>query len=159
TTVSVSLDVLFAGFGSVTMPGCVTVAVFVIDAPPKPGAIGAVTVYVTVLPTLMLIVSLIAPLPDGAPQLAPLVAAQVRLVTVMPVGGASATAAPMTLFGPAFETTTVYVVDVPVATLVTPSDFAIARLAVPVACSVAVAGALLVTPWIDASAPAAIVLI
>src|SRR5262245_58431634 len=105
------------------MPGCVTVAVFVIDAPPKFDASCAVTVYVTVLPTLMLIVPLIAPLPDAAPQLAPALAAQVQLVNVMPLGGASATVAPITLLGPAFETTTVYVAVVPVAMLVALSVF------------------------------------
>jgi hypothetical protein len=128
------------------MPGGITVAVFVIDGPAKFGVTCAVTVYVTVLPTLMLIVSLIAPLPEGTPQLAPLVAAHVQLVNVMPLGGASATAAPMTLLGPAFETVTVYVVVVPVATLLALSVFVTARSAVPVACSVAVAGALFVTP-------------
>src|SRR3954471_18030594 len=107
----------------------------------------------------MLIVSLIAPLPDAAPQLAPLVAEQDQLANVIPLGGASAAVAPMTLLGPAVPTTIVYVAVMPVATVVTPSVLVIERLAVPVACSVAVVGVVFVTACADVSAPAGTVLI
>ena len=112
----------------------------------------------TVLPTLMSIVSLIAPLPDAAPHEAPVLAEQVQLVNVMPVGGVSATTAPATLFGPALLTTTVYVVLVPLATVVLLSVFVMDRSAAPVVDNVAVAAPLLVTFCADVKAPAGIVL-
>src|SRR5215471_8860408 len=110
TWASVSVAELLPGVGSVTPAGAVTVAVLT-RLPVAPALMVSVTVKVTEPPTGRLTVSLMAPVPDAAPQVPPLVPAHVQLRAVTPVGSGSATVAPVTALGPvALLTTTVYVV-------------------------------------------------
>ena len=102
TSVSVSVALLLAGFGSVTAAGAVMVAV--LDSVPVAAATtGAVTVKVkdppagrfTVL-ALMLPEPLAGPVPPPAPT-------PVQVAPEMDAGKVSATVAPVTLLGPALE--------------------------------------------------------
>src|SRR5258708_3739874 len=104
--VSVSVALLLPGVGSVTPAGALTVAVFA-TLPVAPAPMLATTVYVIVLPTAMLTVSLILPPPLAVkPDALPLATAvQVSLATAG--GKGSVTVAPVTLLGPLLVTTMV----------------------------------------------------
>ena len=113
-SVSLSVAVLFARFGSVKPLGAVIVAVFE-SVPVAAAAIVAVTVYVSVPPVGILTVSAILPLPLEAcvVSTAPPVATTVYVSDAMPAGKVSVTVAPVTALGPAFEATIVYVIVLP----------------------------------------------
>ena len=102
---SVSVALLFAGFGSTTPAGLAALAVFV----RKPDALFAtlplVVVNVTVLPTGIFTTRLIFPLPLAEPpQVAPPVVAHVQFIVPLRgfgVGKLSVMVAPVTALGPA----------------------------------------------------------
>ena len=100
STVSVSVDVLLAGFGSVVPTGAATVAVFTSDAVAV-ALVWATTVYVAVPPTARSINSFRLPVPAVAPvELVPVKTA-VQLAAVTTDANVSATVAPRTKLGPA----------------------------------------------------------
>ncbi len=104
-SVSVSVALSFAAFGSVTPPGAAIVAVLasvpVADADTVP-----VTVKVAVPPTVSVTAALMLPLPLAG-QLAPPAATHVHVMPVSAAGNASATVAPTTALGPALPATIV----------------------------------------------------
>jgi hypothetical protein len=95
--------------GSLMPPGAVTVAVLLIV--PLPVAV-AVTVNVAVPPLSRLTLAEMLPVPVAG-QVEPALAEQVQPLTVMFAGKTSATVAPVTALGPAFDTTIVYVTAPP----------------------------------------------
>ena len=137
-SVSISLAELLADDGSVTPEGAETVAVLVND-PVAAGEMETKTVYVTNDPLGTVTAVAIGIEPDGAPQLAPPLAAQVHVPKRAPAGGASNTGAFTAVDGPALPTTTVYVVLWPGMATVTPSVFVMERSAVGFRVSVSVA--------------------
>ena len=101
--VSVSDAELFAGKGSITVAGAVTVATFVVEIA-TPLVTEAVKAYVTLEPASRLtVLSLMLPAPDAA-QLAPEPAVQVHVGVSSSAGMTSATVAPVTLAGPRLVT-------------------------------------------------------
>jgi len=101
---------LFPG-GSFSPPGPVTVAVFASVPVALLGRV-PVAVKVTVPPARMSTVALMSP--DPLPgQLDPADAAQVQLTPVSTTGNTSATVAPVTAVGPAFDAAIVYVTGCP----------------------------------------------
>jgi hypothetical protein len=137
-SVSVSVAESSPGFGSVTPRGTETVAVFT-SAPVADEATVATCVYVAAAPGGSETFDAMDPLPLAAPHEPPPEAAQVQVADVTPAGRGSATGAERTALGPAFETTIVYVVDVPGTTLATPSVFVIDRSACGFSASTSVA--------------------
>jgi hypothetical protein len=133
----VSVAELLAGVGSVTPPGTVTVAVLtrlpVADALTVP-----VRVYVTLPLTGRFTVALMLPEPLAV-QLAPPALTHVQVGAVIVAGTVSATVAPVTALGPAFDATIVYVTGEPGTALATPSVSVIERSACGANVSVSVA--------------------
>src|SRR5262245_24896418 len=111
---SVSVAELFPELGSLVPPGAVTVAVFT-RSPLAAGFSVTTMVYVAVPPTGRSTVSLTLPATGPAVQVAPPAATQVQLAlaTCGSVVTGSATVAPITALGPAFDATTVYVTVAP----------------------------------------------
>src|SRR5262249_5519359 len=105
--VSVSVDVLFPGVGSVVPTGGVTVAVLT-RLPVSEARLVPVTVNTTELPApdaMSTVAARLLPLP--APPLVKLavpVVADVQATLVSPAGSVSATVAPVTLLGPLLVT-------------------------------------------------------
>ena len=96
-----------------------------------PGAEGLTfpdSVYVTLPPAGRTTVSLMSPDPL-AEQTPPPASTHVQLTSVIVVGTASATVAPVTSLGPAFHATIVYVIGNPGDSSVWPSVFVIDRSA------------------------------
>jgi hypothetical protein len=135
--VSVSVAELFAGVGSVTAAGTATVAVLT-RLPVAIVEIVDVRVNVAVPPGASVTVALMLPLPEAG-QVEPAEAAHVHVAPARLAGNVSVTVAPVTVDGPAFEATIVYVTDVPGTSPVAPSVFVIDRSAVGVSVSVSVA--------------------
>jgi hypothetical protein len=104
-SVSVSVDELFAGVGSVADPPTATDAVFA-KVPVADAEILAVNVYVAVPPTGRFTVSIMFPVPEAAHE-APLEAAHVHVAPLSALGNVSDTVAPIAADGPAFEATIV----------------------------------------------------
>ena len=104
SNVSVSVDVLLAGVGSVTPPGVATEATLTISAIADEW-IEATTVKVTDVPAARSTVVDTSPAPDGSVHAAPIAAAHVHDVNVVPAGSRSATVAPTTFDGPLLDTT------------------------------------------------------
>ena len=138
------------GVGSVTPVGALIDAVFA-RLPVAEALIVPVIVNVAVAPTARFTSELIDPLPDAA-QLAPDAAAQVHVTPLTDAGSASVTVAPVTLDGPRFEATTVYVTEVPGTSVVTPSVFVTRRSDTPATASVSLA---LLSPGTSSVTPAA----
>ena len=105
-SVSMSVELLLPGAGSVTPAGAVTVAVLA-SVPVAFDATLATTVYVTAPPTGKSIVSLMLPLPLAVKPAAPPLPAAVKVALAIPAGSTSATLAPVTSLGPLLVTTTV----------------------------------------------------
>jgi len=101
---------LFAA-GSFTPAGAVTVAVFA-SVPVALLGTFPVAVKVTVPPARMFTVALRFPAPDAG-QLDPAEAAHVQVTPVSAAGNTSATVAPVTAVGPAFDAAIVYVTACP----------------------------------------------
>jgi hypothetical protein len=108
-SVSMSLAELLPDVGSVTPAGTCTVAVLV-NEPVAVEDTATTAVYVAVAPVARVAVVEIGIEPEAAPQLAPAVATHVHVPDVAPAGRASTTGALTAVDGPAFDTTTVYVV-------------------------------------------------
>jgi len=134
---SVSVAELFAAVGSVTVTGAAIVAVLT-RLPVAVAAIVPVTVKAAVAPTGRSTDALMLPLPLAG-QVPPPAAVQVHVGEVMAAGIVSATVAAVTVDGPAFDATIVYVTDVPGTLEVTPSVLVIDRSAVGTNVSVSVA--------------------
>jgi hypothetical protein len=103
--VSVSVEVLFAGFGSATPDGAAIVAVL-LSVPVVDGLIVPTSVYVTDPPTGRLTPWLMLPDPLAV-HVAPPAATHVQLTLVSVPGTVSVTVAPFAALGPAFEATIV----------------------------------------------------
>ena len=131
---SVSVAELFPGVGSVVPLGTPTIAVFA-SVPVAAALTVAVSVYVAVPPTGSVTVSLILPTPLAA-QLAPELATHDHDAPLSTPGNASETVPPTTADGPAFDTTIVYVTDVPATSTEEPSVFVINKSAEPTSASV-----------------------
>ena len=78
-----------------------------VNVPVADGLTFAVTVYTIVLPTGILTVSLILPVPDPLKLLAPPVELAVQVSLVMPAGKLSVIVPPVTACGPLLVTTMV----------------------------------------------------
>jgi hypothetical protein len=100
-----SVAALLPALVSVTPTGTATLAVLV-NVPVAAAAIEALTENVTEAPTGRSTVLLIEPLPDAG-QVPPPEPEHVHVIELTPAGIASVTDAPVTLDGPALETTTV----------------------------------------------------
>src|SRR4051812_4962599 len=116
--VSVSEAVLLAGVGSVVPPGSATLAVLV-NEPVAEAEIVPVSVKVAVPPDSKEIEAPIEPEPEAG-QDDPADAVHVHVAPVIAPGTVSVTVAPGTTDGPEFETTIVYVIDVPGCSVVAP---------------------------------------
>ena len=104
--VSVSVALLFAGFGSVVPAATPTVAMFA--SVPEALAVRVVLAMNVALPPESRVTVPVRLLPVPAVvQLEPAVAVQVQVPTVSADGKVSATAAPVAVFGPALATTMV----------------------------------------------------
>ena len=136
-SVSVSVAVLLAGVGSVTPAGTVTVAVLA-SVPVAAARQAADSVKVTVAPTGRLTNALMLPAPDAG-QVPPPAPTQVHVAPVSTPGSVSATVAPVTALGPAFDATIVYVTGLPGTAVNEPSVLVIERSAVGLSVSVSVA--------------------
>jgi hypothetical protein len=136
-SVSVSVALLFAGFGSVTPLGTATVAVL-LSVPVADALTVPVSVYVTLPLTGRFTVSLMLPEPLAV-QVPPPAPTHVQLAPVIVAGRVSVTVAPVTALGPAFDATIVYVTDAPGTAVVCPSVFVIDRSACGVSVSESVA--------------------
>jgi hypothetical protein len=115
----VTVELLFAATGSVVPVGTATVAVLTIE--PVADAV-PVTVTVTLLPALAAMFAVrptALPVPEAAPHAAVPAATQVH-VTDVRFGTVSAIVAPVTLLGPLFVATNVYVTVVPCAAVAGP---------------------------------------
>ncbi len=104
-SVSVSVALSFAAFGSVTPPGAAIVAVLASD-PVADAATVPVAVKVAVPPTGRLTAAAMSPLPLAG-QVAPPAAAHVQLMPVKIPENVSLTVAPVTALGPALLATIV----------------------------------------------------
>ena len=102
--VSVSVAVLLAGVGSVTLPGGATVAVLTSE-PVAPAPIVQLAVYVTLPPLGSATVSLMLPDPEAVQV--PLPEPTQVHEHVSDAGNASATVDPGALLGPGFDAVTV----------------------------------------------------
>src|SRR3954451_422165 len=91
------------------------------------------------LPTGIVTVSAIAPLPLAVNPLALPAPTAVHVAVVIPLGSGSEIVAPVTALGPAFDTTTVYTTLDPGVYVVDPSVFVTARSALLACVSVSVA--------------------
>jgi hypothetical protein len=120
--------VLLLGFESVTPFGGATEAVL-ITLPDAVLRTVAVRLKVAVPLTRRLTVVLMLPLPLAAPQLEPFEATQVHEALVRFAGMVSLTGAFVTVLGPLFLTTILYVVLMPAMTVLTPFVFVIERSA------------------------------
>ena len=98
----------------------------------------------------MLTVPLIFPVPNAV-QVPPPLPAQVHVALVIAAGKVSVTVAPVTLLGPEFDTTIVYIVNPPGVALVTPSVFVIDRSALEPTVKVSFA-----VPPVNATSPVAV---
>ena len=101
-SISVSVDVLFPGFGSVVPAGAVTVAVFT-RLPEALGEIVHVAVNMAEPPTGILTTALILLTPEAGPVAPPAYAA-VHVIPVIAAGKLSVTIAPVTSLGPPLVT-------------------------------------------------------
>src|SRR5204863_9961868 len=110
-SVSVSVALLLPGVGSVAPLGTATVAVLT-SVPVAAAERVAVSVYVTLAPTGRLTVSAMLPAPDAV-HVPPPAPTHVQLAPLNTAGNVSVTVAPVTLLGPAFDATIVYVTPVP----------------------------------------------
>lgn len=126
---SMSVEELLPGVGSVTPLGAVTVAVFEM-LPVADDTTVPVTTNVTVPLTARSTVVAILPDPLAAAHAFGEVAVHVQVTAVSAAGNVSATKAPVTIAGPLFVTTIVYVSCMPGTIVPEPFDFTISRSAV-----------------------------
>src|SRR6185369_13703269 len=96
-------SLLFAGTGSVTPGGAVTVAMLTSGSTVAPGTMSTLARYVTLAPTGRLTVSAMSPFPDALHEPPP-VPEHVHAIAEICGGNTSLTLAPVALLGPAFET-------------------------------------------------------
>src|SRR5439155_7864106 len=102
-SVSVSVALLLAGFGSVTPTGAAMVAVLAMEPVALPATV-ALTVNVAVPPLSKFTLAEMLPLPLAG-QLEPTLATQLQLPNVRPAGAVSVTVAPVAALGPLFVAT------------------------------------------------------